>query len=516
MKKKLFYIVAFFYCCTCLAQSTNIEKKPFKVSYIKLPTQPILEDSRRTYSTNSKFIFLHGFSKVNSGASLDITMDYQGISASEFEIERNLVERKDSDGNVTSSYYVYKVLVDFNSTATIQIVNAITGEAIEKTFSENNTLQSDAFGSAEEAKKYYYDNGNTIKKRYRSEQWVRIIRRIRSYLNETYGYIPFENHNETVQILSSKKHPEYNAHQKAYDELRSIFERMQYKEPIDALALRVKPIIESFDEITQKYTTTKRKERKLRHASYFNLAKIYYFLDNPYKTREYALKMIDNDFNPSEGRSWLSKADQLKEKFEINQTLSRHFDIATEDLTDIELSPFADENTVKEVEKPIDNIIAYLITTANDTIAAQIAKTDISNIGYHVDLQVQDENGAVRTTPFKAEDCKTLALGNGDMYKTIKFEEASNSQNAPKFVKTIHESEKIGLFLFDGKELVIKTPDNEIGTSTLTSDFVFGLGKKLAVYAEDCSGLAERANKNEFKNNQESLLEFCQALSDCD
>ncbi len=515
MKAKLFCVVAVFYCTISKAQSTNLAKKPFKVSHIKLPSNPILDDSRRTYSTNSKFIYLHGFSKVQSGASLDITLDYQGITAGEFEIQKNLIERKDSDGKVTSTYYEYQVVVDYNSRATIQVANTGTAEVTEQNYSENNTLKSRSFSSVEEAKKYYYNNRSNIKKRYRSEQWVRIIRRIRNYLNENYGYIPFENNYETFQILSSKKHPEYGTHQKAYEDLKSIFERMNYKEPIDALLLRAKPIIQSFEEITQKYTATKRKERKLRHASYYNIAKIYYFLDNPDKTRAYALKIIENDFNASEGRSLMNMADRLHERFVVNQLSTRHFDVITEDLTDVNLTPFSEEGDEKEEEKPIEHILAYLITATNDTIATQISKTDISKIGYDVTLQIKDKNGAVRATPFNAGSCKTLALGNGEIYKAIKFGEAANGQSAPKFAKTIHESDKIELFLFNEKELVLKTPDSETGTSTLTPDFIFGLGKKLAVYAKECTNLVERANKNEFKNTQESLLEFCKILSDC-
>ncbi|MBP2831545.1 hypothetical protein J8281_05030 [Aquimarina sp. U1-2] len=515
MNEKLFCIIALFCWGLSIGQSTNLANKPFKTSYIKLPSQPVLDDSRRTYTTNSKYIFLRGFSKVNSGATLDITLDYQGISAGEYEIQRELIEKKDDNGTITSSYYLYRILVDYNSNATIQISNSLTAEAVEKSFSENNTLRSNTFSTAEEAKKYYYNNNSTIKKRYRSEQWVRIIRRIRNYLNSTYGYIPSESNNETFLIVSSKKHPEYSTHQKAYEELKNIFDRMYYKAPISALFLRAQPIIASFDKIAQNYTSTKRKERKLRHASYSNISKIYYFFDNPGKAREYALKMITNDFNASEGRAWLKKADLLQEKFEINQTSSRHFDIFTEDLTNLTETPFDDETTVEEIEKPEDHIIAYLITAANDTIAAQITKPAITEIGYQVALQVQDENGAVRTTPFDAENSKTLALGNGDIYTTVTFKEATNGKTTPKFVKIIHKSDQISLFLYDNKELILKTPESEIGTSTLSSEFIFDLRKKLVKYAGECVNLAERASKNEFKNTQDSLLQFCKALSAC-
>jgi len=521
MKEKLICIVILFFGLSAISQSTNISTKPINVSYIKLPSQPILDDSRRTFSTNSKYIYLHGFSKVNSGASLEIILDYQGIEDSEFEIERNLVENRDDEGQLISSYYTYKIVVDYYSHAAIQVINAVTGETTEQTFKESNTLRSDYYRSAEEAKKYYNHNRLNIKRRYRSEQWTRIIRRIRSYLNSRYGYIPFESGNETVQVLSSKKHPEYGTHLKVYEDLKNIFERMHYKDPIEGIALRAKPIIDTYEKIAEKYSGSKRKEKKLRHASYYNIAKIYYFFDQPEKTRAYALKMIENDFRPSDGRSWLEKSEELEEKFKINQINTRHLNIITEDLTIYDDSPFQEEEEKekgernKADEKPAENIIAYLITTANDTIATEISKPDISKIGYEVNLQIKDQNGAIRTTAFKASDCKTLALGNGEMYKSIQFKEASDGQNTLKFAKTLHESSKIELFIYNEKELVLKKPTEENGISTLTSDFIFGLNKKLALYADDCTEVKDRAGKGEFKNNQESLLQFCKNLSDC-
>ncbi len=523
MKKKLSFFIVIFCYAVATAQSTNMDRKYFGVSHIKLPSSPILDDSKRTFSTNSKFISLYGFSKVNSGATLDIILDYQGIVVDDYDIVQHKVEDRDSDGKLIRTRYEYQVVVNYNSRAAIQISNSLTGESNQEHYLENNIFKSGMYRSYENAKKYYVGNGNSIKKRYRSEQWVRLIRRIKSDLNEIYGYVPFEVNNETLLILSSKKHPEYTTHQKLYTEAKTIFERMKYNEPIEGLALRLKPIIGSFEEITTKYTGTKRKERKIRHASYFNIAKMHYYMDNAEETRKYGQKIIDNDFNVSEGRRLIGLADRLNERLAVNQLSSRHFDIITEDLTDIDYSNVPEEqegnfNNQEQDEDPSENIIAYLITSTNDTITAQISSTNINKIGHTAELYVKDSNGGMQLNTFKAEETKTLALANGEIYTTLIFDEISTGTkvSGPKFVKTLHQSDQITLHLFNGKELVLKAPDTDKGVSTLTPDFVFGIHKKLALYAEDCPNLQSRANNNEFKNNQESLLEFCQALSNCE
>ncbi len=518
MKIKLLLTFTLFCYALSIAQSAKLDRKPFAVSYIKLPSSPILDDSKRTYSTNSKFIHLQGFSKVKSGASLDITLDYHDIAVGEFEIRKEKRQQKDSDGNVTSTWYEYFAVVDYNSSATIQVSNALTGENYKEDFYETNTLTSSSYRNYEGAEKYFYDNRNGIRKRYRSEQWVRIIRRIRSFLNETYGYIPYETTNENVLILGSKKHPEFEAQQKAYEELKGIFERMKYTEPIDAISLRLQPILESFEQTANKYSGTKRKERKVRHACYYNISKIHYYLDNPDKAKEYAEKIIETDISASDGRSLLEKADRLAAKFVVNETDNRHFDIVTEDLTEIDIDETIEEDTQKSMpEEPSDDILAYLITTSNDTITTHIATNDIAKIGYVVNVQTKDQNGAVHVNTYKAEECKTLALANGDIYKTIGFDEVSTETKLShqKLAKVLHESDQIELFLYNQKELVLRSPENDKGTSTLKPDFIFGVNKKLAQYASNCEEVASRANKGEFKNNQEGLLQFCNALSNC-
>ncbi|WP_109302709.1 hypothetical protein [Aquimarina sp. AU474] len=521
MKKKLLFVIVLFCYAISFAQSTNMDRKRFGVSYIKLPSSPILDDSKRTFSTNSKFISLYGFSKVNSGASLDIILDYQGIAVDDYDIVKNKVEDRDSDGKLIRTRYEYQVIVDYNSRAAIQISNSLTGESNQEHYLENSIFKSGIYKSYDGAKKYYAGNATAIKKRYRSEQWVRLIRRIKSDLNEIYGYVPFEIKNETFLILSSKKHPEYVTHQKLFDEAESIFDRMKYNEPIDGLALRLKPLIDSFEKITTKYTGTKRKERKIRHASYFNISKMYYYMDNPEEAKKYAQKIIDNDFNLSEGRRLISLADRLKERLDVNQLANRHFDIVTEDLTNLDYSDVPEEDNFQELkqQKEVDiPIIAYLITTANDTLTAQISNTNISKIGYTVDVHLKGDDNNLQPNTFKAEEINTLALANGEIYKTITFDEVSTGTNVPgpKLVKTLHESDQITLYVFNDKELILKTPNSDKGTSTLTPDFVFGIHKKLALYAADCPKLKTRAQNNEFKNNQESLLEFCKALSNCD
>ncbi len=523
MKVKLLSLYIVFCYAITNAQSTNIDRLYVNVSYIKLPSTPILDDSKRTYATNSKFIYINGFSKVTVGGTLDIDLDYHGIEEGGVRIRKNETKVKDDDGNIVGVQYTYQAVSSFSSSAVLFINNRENGSNEQKDYFEENTYESQTFNSSEKALNYYSQNQKILKKRYRSAQWVTLIRRIRGDLNDAYGYVPFEKNNEAFQVLSSKKHPEYAKHQEIYRELQGIFQHMKYNEPVEGLALRLKPIIAHYEEVIKKYSGTKRKDRKIRHASYYNIAKIYYYLDQPDKVNAYGQKIIDNDFSESDGRGFINMADKLQEKFDANQIKTRHFEILTEDLTGVDLSEIpeiAGTNGSGAEALPSEGMLAYLITTSNDTIKTQISSIDISKISYGVELKMQNDASRAGTTFFEAKDCKTLALGNGDTYKAITFKEESDDNSAiespVKLVKVLFESDKINLYLFNNKELVLKLADQEKGLSTLSSDFVFGIDKQLSKICADCSSVLERTINKEFKNTEESLLAFCKAFSACE
>ena len=182
----------------------------------------------------------------------------------------------------------------------------------------------------------------------------------------------------------------------------------------------------------------------------------------------------------------------------------------TEDLTQV-------PQYYEEEDRKTEDVLAYLITKANDTIAAKISNINLNKISYDVDLITIDEKGKTKNVRYNASESKTLALTNEEMYKVIAFDEVKKGSTTSelKCAKVLFESDKIELFLFNNKELIIKKP-NEKGISTMTPKFAFGFNKQLAAFCGDCSSLTEKTSNKEFKNNEESLIEFCKLYSKCE
>ena len=503
MKKTAILLMLF--SVTIYAQRANLDREYIKVSYVQLPSNPIMDNAQRTYSTNSSYVSVAGFSKVTDNGSLDINFSFSGTTIENIEIKKKKHEKKDKDGKVISVSYSYTLNAYFRSTGNLGVFNSLTAKQYNKRYSPSKHYTR-TFTSYSKAASYLKNNKYSLKRKFRDNHRNEMIRKSKNYVNSTYGY-PVVNQTQLIWILGSKKHPEYSEHHTYFNKMKAAFSKMNYIDPVANLESELKEVITYFENVVPKYPGKKKRYRKMRYASYYALAKIYYYLDNPSKSKEYGQKLIDNDYSKRDGKSCIKSANTLESRFSANETTTRHFDVLTEDLTQ---EPYTAEETVG------DDVLAYLITKTNDTIKAKISNNNLLKISYGVDLTLTDSNGKVSMTHYKAAASKTLALTNEDVYEVIAFNEVKKGSvtSELKFAKVLFESSKISLYLFNNQELIIARP-NEKGISTLSSDFAFGFNKKLATFCSDCPSLLNRTASKEFKNNAESLVSFCKAYNTC-
>jgi len=508
--KKLLFLFLSFISTLSFAQKVDLDRAYFNAEHIQLPSDPILEDSRRTYSTTDDIIAIAGYSKVNTNASLQIEFTNNETRIENFEIREHKREKKDKDGHIISTKYTYSINLNYKAYGEIRVYNLITGENEKKKFRKSSSYSKSSFKSRSKAQYYYDNNRYSLRNKYSKEQRQDIIDDANTFLNNKYGY-PIINAKTNLWILGNKSNPEFSMHQKAFNDTKAIFAKMTYNKSTIHIAKELEPTIQYFIKAVAQFSGKKKRMRKMRYASYYNLARIYYLLDNVSKTKEYGRKIIDNDYDKKDGKYFIKIANRLQERLTVNQVSSRHFNVLTEDLTQQDFSNQQHESTSSEP------VLAYLITAKNDTIKATIRPVNIANINYGVDLDLPDNTGNSQVKYFDAENCNALALTNGDLYKVLSFKEAKTVQNDSnyKFAKVLFESDKIELYLFDDKELILKRPNEKTGKSTLSSDFVFGFNKKLATYS-DCLKVLEKTKRRAYKNNAESLIEFCEELSQCE
>jgi len=373
------------------------------------------------------------------------------------------------------------------------------------------------------ARDYYNNNRYTVRNQYSSEHKKSILSRVNFAFNKTYGYVTATNNNEHFWILANKRHPEFPKHQEAYESMKAAFDNMKSDVSVEQLKTDLQPSIDYFNNLIPNYPGTKKKARKVKYASYYNIAKMYYFLDMPEKAKEYAQKLIENDYDKGDGKSLNRMSDELLEKFAANKTTSRHFKVLTEDLTNQEEEP---EVAAQPASKPgLEVVKAYAISKQNDTTLVDMETKDISKIAYEIrTVQYADNGTPVGTLIKSAKKFSEVLFTDGTHYKNVLFKESSIKGDAvgvgkmlsgakEKLCKVLFESDKINLYLFNNEEPVILKAGSDKAKSTLSTGFVFGFKKQLAKLAEGNPELVEKAKNKEFKNTPEDLMRFCEALA---
>lgn len=515
--RNFFFLLAFVFLSNLsFAQSTDLDKEYFNYSYVALPSEPIVNAYQRTYITNDDAITIAGYTKVQSDASIEIDFEFEGTLVDNFEITKKKHEKKNKKGEVTATRYSYNVSMNYKSIGRYKVLNVLRGTTHKDKFTNYASYSKIGFDTYSKAQHYYDNNRLTLRDKYWQKHLKEMQESVKDYVNKTYGY-PVRASTDYFWILGSKKHPEYAKHHEAFNKTIAAFSKMSYLESTVSIERELQPVIAYFEDVITRYPGNKRKKRKVRFASYYNLAKLYYYLDNVGKMREYAQKLIANDYDKKQGKHFLKDADWLQRLMTVNIVRSRHFDILKEDSSNDNTQENTEES--EESNDTSDGVVAYLITQANDTIQASISEKAIQKIAYTADLKVNDGTGGYTIKNYKAQFCKTLALTNEKVYQVIRFDEANTSaSNATpqKFAKVLFESDKIALYLFNNKEFVLKFPNETKGKSTSSSSFVFGFNKKLAALASDCSTVLDKTNSKEYKNATESLIEFCRDYTGCE
>jgi hypothetical protein len=509
---QLIFILLTTCCLSGYSQSANLNRETFKVAYVKLPSSPILDDEKRTYSSNSRAIRISGFTKVAANGTIDFNLDFHGTSVGDVEIKKETKEEKDKDGNVTSTKHYYYAVTTFSSKATLTISNLDSGENLSYPYTEKTGYTGAKYSSYTKASKAYNTNRYSIRDSHRADHRKTIEGKIYSKVNYVYGYVPYQSLTGNIfWILATKKHPEYEKHQEAYEGLKTIFDEMEYDQSVEPLLENVKPYVDYFNDVVARYDKDDRKSKKLRYASFYNNAMLYLKLDQPLKAKEYANKLIENDYDKGDGKRIINNADKLISLFETNKTNTRHFEVVTEDVSN---EPIVTEVVVEADEDTSEKSIAFLITVENDTLQTTVSVNELAKMS--AVANVIDVENELKT--FEAQNSKKMVVANGDMYEVVNFQStlANDAASAPKFAKLLVEGEKINLYVHQGTEFVLQLKEGGSATSTMSKNFVFGFNKELSSFSESCSALTTKVTSGEFKNTQEDLMKFAQELNACE
>lgn len=334
---------------TVLAQKVDLDKYSFTAAYRDLPRMG-LDTSYKTFSIetelsqNAAFMLkqeqpaervnIAGWRKLPSRAHLRVNVRMQDIVIENSDVKERVQILKDRNGKETGRRYFYytELIYTFDGLMT---VTDFRGRAIMDRYlcsrNEHKVYRTKEYNSQPEALTAFVSNVLAVTTAITSAEVNRTMAEVNDILNTNLGY-PLRTVGDYLWILDSKRHPEYRAHKQAFTAFKQAMFQMRADQPLDQVRERLQPVIKYFEKMIDRYDSDSKGDRKMRYASYYNLAKIYYYLDDPEASLFEAGQLMINDYDESDGRGLESAAADLKYLLELNQRPSRHFPIDVERL----------------------------------------------------------------------------------------------------------------------------------------------------------------------------------------
>jgi hypothetical protein len=343
--KKFYPLILFLMPLFASAQrNVDLDKYRFTVQYRSLPKMRI-DSTYRTYNVEvegtrlmqsflnelspERTVILEGWRKLPAEGHLSIKVKLDDLLPESVSVKERIENIKDRTGQITGTriYYCQEVIYTFASTASINDYKGMHIMDIELADRSYKQLyRSPEFPIRKLAEGYFTINALTVTNDLYRNSVNRAMHYLSDRLTDNFGFSEVTV-NDFMWIIDSRKHPEYDAHRKAFQQLSDVLFSMNANNSIEGVREKLKPVIDYFESIKRNYTGTRKHDRKIRYASYFNLAVLYYYLDDPQMMMKEAQGLILNDFDSKDGRGFEQTAIWLKNLFQTVNIYTRHFPI---------------------------------------------------------------------------------------------------------------------------------------------------------------------------------------------
>lgn len=328
------------------AQRVDLDKFGFTTSYRDFPEEP-LPENYKTYNIRleaspslslgfstqnlASEIEIEGLKRVDGTGHITALVMLDDIIIEKTSMKERIQTSKDSRGVETKkSYFSTEMVYSFAARMTIYDYRGKTLVDNKLLTDRDNkrTFKTPETSSEAEANNYFGNKAGEIRNNLSRQLASTALNQAGEWLNSQYGY-PVRRVNDILWILNNKRHNAYKDHQKAWSDFRNAIVLLNENESVEKAKEKMKPVIDYFEKVKRMYTTSDKEDRKMRYASYYNLAKIYICLDEPEKAMKEADALAMNDYDEKDGRMLRSIAEALAEKLRKNNATTRHFAVTT-------------------------------------------------------------------------------------------------------------------------------------------------------------------------------------------
>ena len=343
MRKNLFAAVLFLP-LIAFSQRVDLDRFKFSSQYRSLPAFR-LDSSYRTYHVSvessrlmqgylsgmspEKSVILEGWKMLNKNGHLAVQVKLEDLLPQSFSVKEREEIIKDRAGKETGRRKLYSQEVVYTFSAFADITDHKGAHLENIVLADRNYKQvyrSPEFAIRHVAEGYFLINSLTVTEQLYKNCVNRAMNYLTTRINDDFGYAE-RTVTDNMWILDSKKHPEYQAHRQAFLTISEVLFSISANRSLDGVREQLQTAINYFESIKKKYPSSSKHDRKLRYASHYNLAKLYYYLDDPQSMKKEASALILNDYDAKDGKALEASALYLKNLFIQTNLNSRHFAI---------------------------------------------------------------------------------------------------------------------------------------------------------------------------------------------
>jgi hypothetical protein len=288
----------------------------------------------QTYLKNmspEKSVILEGWKMLKKNGHLEIQLKLGDLLPESFSAMEREEIIKDRAGKETGRRKLYwqEIVYTFSAFADITDYKGVHIENIPLADRDyKQVYKSPEFAIKQMAEGYFILNSLAVTEQLYKNCVTRATNYLSQQITDDFGYAE-RNVSDFMWILDSRKHPEYQPHRQAFLTINEVLFSISANRTLDGIREQLQPAIDYFESIKKKYSSMSKNDRKLRYASYYNLAKLYYYLDDPQAMRKEASGLILNDFDAKDGKALEESAMRLKNLLDQSSLNSRHFAIDT-------------------------------------------------------------------------------------------------------------------------------------------------------------------------------------------
>jgi hypothetical protein len=345
--RKNYFLFLFIAPLSLFAQKrVDLDRFNFQAQFRSLPNMR-LDSSYRTYSVtvaNSKLmtpfiqetdpantVILEGWRKLPAKGHIKIHIKLEDLLPESVLVKERVVNITNKAGTITGTNTLYYQQVIYTFAATAQITDHKGAHVMDEVLANRGYKQvynSPEFSNKALAAGYFVLNSPSVTKQLYQSCVNRSMHYLSNRITDNFGFAEVTV-DDYMWVIGNKKHPEYDDYRKTFREMNEVLFSMNANKSIEGAREKLNPVIKYFEKIKTDYSGNNKHDRKIRYASYFNLAVLYYYLDDPELMMKEANGLILNDFHTAVGNSFQETAHRLKNQFQRNNIYTRHFSIDT-------------------------------------------------------------------------------------------------------------------------------------------------------------------------------------------